>query len=144
LAEKFWLSTKLEDLSSEQWESLCDGCGLCCLHKLEDEDSGEIFYTDVACKYLDLDNGGCKDYNNRLSNVPECLNLTPEDVKRRGWLPDTCAYKLVSQGRPLYSWHPLISGSNLAMIDQGVAVIRWVVSEEDVEGEDLQDRVIDL
>lgn len=138
----FWQRKSLEELSDEEWESLCDGCGKCCLHKLEDEDSAEVYYTCVACRYLDRDRGGCKDYANRLSNVPECLDLTPQNRSELQWLPKTCAYRLVGEGKPLASWHPLISGDPKSVHQAGISVMGRVYAEEQVNEEDLEEYIV--
>ena len=106
----FWKTKTLEQMSEPQWESLCDGCGKCCLIGLEDEDTGEIYLTDVACKLLDGDACRCSDYANRFEHVADCTKLTPQNVPTLHWLPKTCAYRLVAEGRDLYWWHPLVSG----------------------------------
>ncbi len=106
----FWRSKTLAQMSQEEWESLCDGCGKCCLIGLEDMDTGEIHLTDVACRLLDGQTCRCRDYANRQREVPDCVQLTPDNVGQLHWLPKTCAYRLVSEGKPLRSWHPLVSG----------------------------------
>ena len=107
---KFWETKTLRQMSSEEWESLCDGCARCCLHKLEDEESEEVFYTDVACQYLEQDACRCTEYQDRNRLVPNCVWLTPDDVDTFHWLPTTCAYRLIAEGQALPSWHPLVSG----------------------------------
>lgn len=136
----FWKTTALEDMTAEQWESLCDGCGLCCLNKLEDEDSGEIYYTRAACKYLDTDACRCTDYENRTENVPDCVQLTPSRMRNLPWLPDSCAYRLVAMEQDLPWWHPLVSGDPETVHEAGVSVRGRVVSEDDVG--DLEDFLI--
>ncbi len=106
----FWKTRTLEDMTQSQWESLCDGCARCCLNKLEDWDTGEIVWTDVACTLLDGTSCRCKDYDNRATIVPDCIQLTPGEVRTLTWLPPTCAYRLVREGKDLYWWHPLVSG----------------------------------
>lgn len=138
----FWRTTPLAELNREQWESLCDGCGKCCLHKLECEDSGEVYYTDVACRNLDCSGGGCLDYPHRKELVPECLVLTPADLESFHWLPATCAYRLIYEGGDLPSWHPLISGDSRSVIEAGHSVSGRVVAENSVDEEDLEDRII--
>lgn len=136
----FWKTTAIEDMTPEQWESLCDGCGLCCLNKLEDEDTGEIHYTRAACKYLDIGSCRCKDYKNRQENVPDCVELTPQRMRRLHWLPDSCAYRLVAMEQDLPWWHPLVSGDPESVHEAGVSVRGRVVSEDDVG--DLEDFLI--
>jgi uncharacterized cysteine cluster protein YcgN (CxxCxxCC family) len=106
----FWETKPLKDMSEAEWESLCDGCGKCCLIGLEDEDTGEIYLTDVACDLFDGAACRCSDYANRKTHVPDCVKLTPETIGDLHWLPKTCAYRLVHEGKPLRSWHPLVSG----------------------------------
>jgi hypothetical protein len=139
----FWKEKSLEELSESEWESLCDGCGKCCLHKIEDEDTDELFYTRIACRYLDLKQGGCSQYRNRQHAVPECVQLKPEDVQAFNWLPRTCAYRLVAQGQMLPDWHPLISGDPRSVHESDISVIRWAVSEDEVDGEAWFDQVLE-
>ncbi|MCP5424197.1 MAG: YcgN family cysteine cluster protein [Gammaproteobacteria bacterium] len=106
----FWLSKSLAEMTPVEWESLCDGCGKCCLHKLEDADTGELFFTNVACRLLDLKSCRCRHYAQRTLCVPDCLQLTPESIAQITWLPDTCAYRLLAEGRELPEWHPLRTG----------------------------------
>jgi uncharacterized cysteine cluster protein YcgN (CxxCxxCC family) len=127
----FWKTKTLEEMSGAEWESLCDGCGRCCLEKLEDEVSGQIYYTHVSCKLLDAGLCACKDYPNRSDQVPDCVRLTPENVRTLSWLPPSCGYKLVSEGRDLYWWHPLISGSAETVHEAGVSVRGRVEGTED-------------
>lgn len=129
LRERFW-ALPLEALSQPEWEALCDGCGRCCLHKIEDEDTGEIFETNVACTLLDCNRAQCRDYTNRKARVPDCLRLTPKLLKSIGWLPASCAYRLRAEGRPLPSWHYLVSGDRDDVIRAGVSVAGRVISED--------------
>ena len=110
MAEPFWKTKTLEDMSASEWESLCDGCGKCCLSKLEDEDTGDIYFTSVGCRLFDAGTCRCRDYPNRLAVVQDCVGLTPANVRTISWLPGTCAYRLVAEGRDLFAWHPLVSG----------------------------------
>lgn len=116
-------------MSRQEWESLCDGCGKCCLHKLEDEDTGRIHYTNVACRLLNPGTCQCKDYDNRQKHVPDCVQLTPEGAGSLRWLPSTCAYRLLAEGKPLQWWHPLVSGDPQTVHQAGVSVRGRVVSE---------------
>ena len=138
--QPFWKTTALEDMTQQQWESLCDGCGQCCLNKLEDDDTGEVHYTRAACKYLDIGACRCKDYENRTDNVADCVDLTPSRLRRLHWLPKTCAYRLVAEERDLAWWHPLVSGDPETVHQAGVSVRGRVVSEEGVK--DLEDYLI--
>jgi uncharacterized cysteine cluster protein YcgN (CxxCxxCC family) len=138
----FWQRKSLTEMTSQEWEWLCDGCGKCCLHKLEDEDSGNVFYTDVACRLLDSKTCQCSDYSHRLERVPDCLQARPEDIAQFHWLPDTCAYRVLSEGGQLAEWHPLLSGSENSVHRAGISVKGRCVSEFDVTDVDLEDRII--
>ena len=130
LRDRFW-ELPLGALTRAEWEALCDGCGRCCLHKIEDADTGEIIDTNVACRLLDTETACCSDYRNRKAFVPDCLRLTPAIVASVGWLPRTCAYRLRQEDRPLYDWHYLISGDRDAVRRAGMSVVGRVVSEID-------------
>ncbi|MBU2032882.1 MAG: YcgN family cysteine cluster protein [Alphaproteobacteria bacterium] len=130
LRERFW-ERPLAELDRPEWEALCDGCGRCCLHKMEDEDTGRIEETNVACRLLDCASATCRDYPNRKSFVPDCLRLTLKIVDSVPWLPSTCAYRRRAEGRPLPDWHYLLSGDREAVIRAGVSVAGRVVSEID-------------
>ena len=139
-APPFWKTKGLGEMSRAEWESLCDGCGRCCLNKLEHEITGEILYTDVACRMLDTDACRCTNYAERKRFVPECQILTPRMVKKLGWLPSTCAYRLINEGQDLYWWHPLVSGDPKSVHDAGISVRGRVVSERDTD--DLENHVV--
>ena len=127
--EQFW-TLPIDSLSREEWEALCDGCGRCCLHKLEDEDTGEVAYTNVACRLLDTGTAQCSNYRHRKAFVPDCLRLTPDLVRRVPWLPPTCAYRRRADGDPLPEWHPLLTGDNSAMKAAGACVAGRCISED--------------
>lgn len=131
MSTSFWTEKTLEQMTPQEWESLCDGCGKCCLAKLEDEDTGEIYWTSVGCRLFDGDACTCKDYPNRLAKVPDCIRLNPENVRTIPWLPQTCAYRLVAEGRDLYWWHHLLSGSRQTVHDAGISVRGKVTANED-------------
>jgi uncharacterized protein len=126
----FWRRKKLSQMSRAEWESLCDGCAKCCLVKLEYEDTGQVDHTDIACRLLDTESCRCGDYPNRQKLVPDCLALTAKSVRRLRWLPSTCAYRLVNEGRDLYWWHPLVSGDPQSVHEAGISVRGRVVSED--------------
>ena len=128
-APPFWKTVPLAAMTPAQWESLCDGCGRCCLHKLREDDTDRLHHTDVACRLLDVATARCKDYPNRKRRVPDCLQLTPAMVAEVDWLPPTCAYRLVGEGRDLPAWHPLRSGDPLSVARAGVSVAGRCVSE---------------
>jgi uncharacterized cysteine cluster protein YcgN (CxxCxxCC family) len=138
----FWRKKQLEDMSDAEWESLCDGCGRCCLNKIEDIDTGEISWTDVACRLLDGESCRCKDYAKRQGKVPDCVRLTPESVRRLAWLPPSCAYRLVAEGRDLYWWHPLVSGDPDSVHAAGISVRGRTVSETRYGVAELEERIV--
>jgi uncharacterized cysteine cluster protein YcgN (CxxCxxCC family) len=137
----FWETKRLAQMSREEWESLCDGCGKCCIHKLEDAETGDLYPTNVACRLLDGHTGRCRDYRHRHAYVPDCVRLTPAKLRRMDWLPLTCAYRLIDEGKPLPEWHYLVCGDREAVHRAGQSVRGWTVSE-DVAG-DLEDHLID-
>src|SRR5256714_8728243 len=118
----FWKTKTLDEMSGAEWESLCDGCGRCCLEKLEDEDNGKIYFTHISCRLLETNLCSCKDYANRHEKVPDCVRLTPQNVRTLNWLPPSCGYRLVAEGKDLYWWHPLISGDPDTVHEAGVSV----------------------
>ena len=138
----FWRRKKLEEMTGPEWESLCDGCGRCCLNKLEDADTGEIAATDVACRLLDAATCRCTDYAGRQGQVPDCLALDPQAARGLGWLPPSCAYRLVADGEDLYWWHPLVSGDPETVHLAGVSVRGRVVSETDIPIERFEQRIV--
>jgi uncharacterized cysteine cluster protein YcgN (CxxCxxCC family) len=138
----FWREKSLDSLNETEWESLCDGCARCCLNKLEDEDTGAIAWTDIACSLLDGDACRCRDYPGRSSLVPDCVRLTPDEVRTLSWLPPTCAYRLVAEGRDLYWWHPLLSGDPDSVHEAGISVRGRTVAEADWPLERWEERVV--
>ena len=128
-ARPFWERLSLDEMDDAQWESLCDGCGRCCLQKLEDEDTGEVWFTRVACRLLDSRSARCKDYENRFSRVPDCLSIRPLTEEKSNWLPDTCAYRKLFRGETLEAWHPLISGRTDSVREVGISMAGCCVSE---------------
>jgi len=141
--QPFWKTTKLSEMTDAQWESLCDGCGRCCLNKLEDWDSGEIHWTNIACSLLDHHTCKCGDYKNRFDTVPDCVKLSPEKIKNISWLPPTCAYRLVEEGKDLHPWHPLISKNADAVHEAGISVRGKIVGEEGLSPEDYEFHLVD-
>ena len=140
----FWKRLSLTELSNAQWESLCDGCGKCCLHKLQDEDTEELVFTSISCQYLDVEACRCKVYKERTNYVPECLDLRPENLEEIvPWLPHTCAYRLVYEGEELPSWHPLVCGDTQLIHVQHISVKDKAISECQVDEDDWQDYIID-
>jgi len=139
----FWEVKTLEEMTRREWESLCDGCARCCLVKLEDADTAEIHFTDVGCTLLDAKTCRCRDYRRRQSRVSDCVKLTPESVRSLSWLPVTCAYRRLAEGRGLAWWHPLVSGTQETVHQAGVSVRgRVSASEDDMSAEDLGDRIV--
>lgn len=137
----FW-EKPLEELNTQQWEQLCDGCGRCCLKKLEDEDTGEIHYTRVVCQYFDTQDSQCSCYLERTTLVPECVDVKKVDIASLNWMPDTCAYRLRNENLPLYDWHPLIAGNRTAMHEAGINIADSSVSELFVHPDGLEEHII--
>lgn len=133
MTEGFWKRKSLADMDRGEWESLCDGCALCCMHKLEDEDTGEVFYTDLACRLLDLDTCRCTDYANRAKLVSDCLVLSVDNAAEFEWLPPTCAYRRLANGQGLPEWHPLITGDPESVHDARISLKGDMVSENDTD-----------
>lgn len=142
--EAFWESTPLNQLTAVQWELLCDGCARCCLQKLEDTQTGVVHYTRIACRLLDLSRCRCLAYGQRFELVPTCLALTPDTILQHKWLPTTCAYRLLAQGRPLPHWHPLISKDAAGIHTAGISVRDWALSENHVSENRFADYIIAL
>jgi uncharacterized protein len=142
--EPFWKTKALRDMSKDEWESLCDGCGRCCLNKLEDEDTGEYLYTRAACKLLDLKTCQCTDYPNRAKVVPDCVQLTAKNVGELGWLPSTCAYRVLDEGKDLAWWHPLVSGRPETVAEAGITVTDVAYTEVGIKIDDLVDHIFKL
>ncbi|MFK8083704.1 MAG: YcgN family cysteine cluster protein [Granulosicoccus sp.] len=140
--QPFWEVKSLDDMSDAEWESLCDGCGRCCMNKLEDEDTGEVVFTRVACKLLDTRTCRCSDYADRFTHVPDCLTVKPLDKQKLSWLPETCAYRLLSEGRALENWHPLVSGSMETVQQAGISMGHLCVSETNVPAEEFFSHIV--
>jgi uncharacterized cysteine cluster protein YcgN (CxxCxxCC family) len=138
----FWEDKKLDEMTPAEWESLCDGCGRCCLKKLEHESSRKVAYTDVACRLLDRDRCRCKRYSARVELVPDCVELTAVNIQEIPWLPSTCAYRRLADGQPLEWWHPLVSGDRKTVHEAGISVRGRVTSETDVHPDEIEERVI--
>ena len=144
LAPRYWERKPLTRMTQDEWEGLCDGCGKCCLNKLEDEDTGVVALTRIACRLLDDETCRCAHYENRHQFVPDCIVLRPDNLDSHAyWMPDTCAYRLVWEGRPLYDWHPLLSGTPDSVHAAGVSVRGITLSEFDVPEDDWEDHVIE-
>jgi uncharacterized protein len=141
VTEKFWETLSLHQLDKAQWEALCDGCGKCCLHKLEDDETGEFFPTNVACKLLDRRSAQCSDYKHRHRFVPDCIRLTPAKLETMDWLPGSCAYVLRANGQPLPDWHYLNSGDRESVHRAGRSVRGWTISE--IDAGDLELHLVD-
>lgn len=141
IRDRFWERFSLAELNREEWEALCDGCGKCCLHKLEDEETGRIYRTNVACRLLDRHSARCSDYPRRLQFVPDCIQLSATLVPKLDWLPQTCGYRRVAEGKPLPGWHHLLSGSRETVHEAGASIRGWTVSETDAG--DLEYHILD-
>jgi uncharacterized protein len=141
MSGRFWEDVPLARLDRAQWEALCDGCGKCCIHKLEDEDTGELHPTNVACRLLDRATGRCSDYKHRHAHVPECIRLTPAKLLTMDWLPGSCAYVLRAENKPLPEWHYLVCGDREAIHRAGASVRGWTISEDDAG--DLEHHILD-
>ena len=140
-ARPFWRTKTLSEMTSAEWESLCDGCGRCCAHQLEDIETGVVGLTDVACRLLDVDTCRCTSYDTRHSVVPECVDLSPHAVEELSWMPPSCGYRKIANGKKLAWWHPLRSGDPETVVAAGISVRGKLISEEGFEG-DLEDRIV--
>jgi uncharacterized cysteine cluster protein YcgN (CxxCxxCC family) len=140
--DAFWRHKTFDEMTPDEWESLCDGCARCCLHKLQDEDTREVEFTRVVCRLLDEETCRCTDYQNRSTRVPDCVRLTPDNVSTFDWLPGTCAYRRLDEGRDLAWWHPLVSGNPDTVLRAGISVRGRVLSEEYVSPDGLEEHVI--
>ena len=138
---RFWEEKPLDKMSRAEWESLCDGCGKCCLHKIEDEITGAVHPTNVACRLLDRHSCRCSSYKTRRAFVPDCVRLSAANVDRYQWLPATCAYRLRAEGKPLPEWHPLLTGDPDSVHRAGMSVRGWTISED--EAGDLEHHLVD-
>ena len=141
MGNKFWETKNLIDMNENEWESLCDKCGKCCVIKLEDFDTQEVHYTNVSCKLLCEKSASCKDYENRKSIVPDCIILSPDNLKDLKWMPETCAYKLLNEGKNLPYWHPLLSGNDKEIINSGNSVKNRVTNENEIKIKNLPDYI---
>ena len=138
---KFWETKNLIDMNENEWESLCDKCGKCCVIKLEDFDTQQVHYTNVSCKLLCEKSASCKDYENRKSIVPDCIILSPDNLKDLKWMPETCAYKLLNEGKNLPYWHPLLSGNDKEIVKSGNSVKNRVTNENEIKIKNLPDYI---
>lgn len=136
-AAPFWQRKSLDEMTHREWEQLCDGCGRCCMLKLEDEDTDVVYLTRLSCKLLDIGKCSCTDYAKRHDKVPDCLSLTPKMVRELEWLPDTCAYRLIDEGQDLAWWHPLVSGDPGTVHEAGISVRDWAMPETAARAEEL-------
>ena len=141
MGNKFWETKNLIDMNENEWESLCDKCGKCCVIKLEDFDTQEVHYTNVSCNLLCEKSASCKDYENRKSIVPDCIILSPDNLKDLKWMPETCAYKLLNEGKNLPYWHPLLSGNDKDIVNSGNSVKNRVTNENKIKIKDLPDYI---
>ena len=141
LGNKFWETKNLIDMNENEWESLCDKCGKCCVIKLEDFDTQQVHYTNVSCKLLCEKSASCKDYENRKSIVPDCIILSPDNLKDLKWMPETCAYKLLNEGKNLPYWHPLLCGNDKEIVNSGNSVKNRVTNENEIKIKNLPDYI---
>ena len=138
----WWETTPLAEMDEAQWEQLCDGCARCCMLKLQDEDTDEVYYTDVVCQYLNLSTARCRRYPERHELVPDCVHFDESAAQAFDWLPSSCAYRKLAHGEPLEWWHPLVSGDPSSVVEAGISVLGRVVPEGEVEEADLEDHIV--
>ncbi len=138
----FWKSKTLDSMSHDEWESLCDGCARCCVHKLEDEETGDIYHTDVACRLLDAKTCRCTDYAHRTRRVADCLEIRPDNVHELTWLPATCAYRRLAEGKDLQWWHPLVSNDPKTVIEAGISVHSKIFQESEVDTGEMEEHIV--
>ena len=144
IQQEFWKNKQMSEMSKVEWEALCDGCGKCCLNKLENDETGEVHYTTIACRLLDNESCKCSQYSIRHQFVPECIVLTPKNISEHAyWLPKTCAYYLVWKGKELHNWHPLISGTSNSVHDANVSVQNKTIAEFEVNEDEWEDHLWD-
>jgi hypothetical protein len=141
VAKPFWETKTLAEMTPAEWESLCDGCGRCCLYILHNEETGDVFETDVACKLFDAKRRRCTDYENRSSRVPDCVRLTPENAGDLHWMPETCAYRRLANGKPIPEWHPLITGDPKSVERARIAVEPDLIAEDEIDDSLLESRI---
>jgi uncharacterized cysteine cluster protein YcgN (CxxCxxCC family) len=140
---RFWETKSLQEMSKEEWESLCDGCARCCLLKLEDEETAVVYYTQIHCYLLDRDKCQCSKYLERNKLVPDCVLLTPDNLEELSWMPSTCAYRLLHEGKPLPDWHPLVSGTQKSVHDAGISIRSYAIPEQEINSNELPHYLID-
>lgn len=141
--KRFWETKQLEEMDTQEWESLCDGCAQCCLQKLEDMDTGELYVTQIVCGLLDLETCQCTSYENRSELVPTCITMSPKDARDINWMPETCAYRLLAENKPLAAWHPLLSGRKESVLEADISIKDKVISEKEVEEKDWPNYIVE-
>jgi len=143
MRKRFWEKVAMEDMTREEWEALCDGCGNCCLIKLEDEDTGNFLFTNVSCRLLDTKTCQCGNYPLRKQIVKDCVILKPDNIENIAeWMPATCAYRLLHEGELLPAWHPLLTGDKESVVKVGASVKDWAIPEYDVDMDDIEDYIV--
>lgn len=143
IQKPFWERKTLAEMTPEEWESLCDGCGKCCLYKFEDIDTKELFFTHIACKFLDLEHVRCRVYEQRARHMPSCMVLTPDNIANFYWLPETCAYRRLAEGKKLPGWHPLITGRKDSVQQSGNSVQQFAIPETEIDMERLEEYAVE-